>query len=231
MLNNSYNPIPFDHTYILYDPNDIFSIISVQFSLLPIYIMVFYTSWFLITHEIEPVIVVGGHLINEIINKLIKHMIKHPRPDFHKGFGAGSYSLTYGMPSAHSQFMGFFITYYICVIIFKIPLKKWQKWLGCSILSFCMFGVGFSRIYLLYHSFPQVYVGFLIGITFGITFFIISSIARDLGIIDWILNWPIVRFFYIKDTYYHNYQSYKDEFNHYLELKKKKKKSLSKKYL
>ena len=30
----------------------------------------------LITREIEPVIIVGGHLINELINKIIKVSIK-----------------------------------------------------------------------------------------------------------------------------------------------------------
>ena len=52
----------------------------------------------LITREIEPVIIVGGHLINELINKIIKVSIKSPRPDFHKNFGrdGGSYGMTYG---------------------------------------------------------------------------------------------------------------------------------------
>ena len=48
-----------------------------------------YILWYFILHgfnheKIEPVIIVGGHLINELINKIIKVSIKSPRPDFHK---------------------------------------------------------------------------------------------------------------------------------------------------
>ena len=30
----------------------------------------------LITREIEPVIIVGGHLVNEVINKIVKFLVK-----------------------------------------------------------------------------------------------------------------------------------------------------------
>ncbi|CUM62516.1 uncharacterized protein PRCAT00000067001 [Priceomyces carsonii] len=211
-----YDPVPFDHTYILYDPTDLISVCSVHLSLLPIYIMVFYTSWFLITREIEPVIIVGGHLVGEILNKIFKVILRLPRPDFHKDFGSGSYGLTYGMPSAHSQFMGFFASYFICIILFKVHLTYRQKILGCTALSFISLLVAFSRVYLLYHTIPQVMVGCLIGTFLGLVYSIISSVVRDIGLVDWILGWPIVEFFYIKDSYYHNYQTFKHEYDCYL---------------
>lgn len=218
----SYNPIPFDHTYIVYDPSDVVSTICVQFSLLPVYIMVFYTSWFLITREIEPVIVVGGHLLGEIINKIIKHIVKQPRPDFHKEFGAGSYGLTYGMPSAHSQFMGFFAAYFMLNVWYRVPLRKHYKVGANLILSGCAVTVAFSRVYLLYHNIPQVVVGVMVGSTFGVFFFLVVSIAREIGLVDWVLGWPVVRLYYVKDSYYHCYQTFAQEHRHYRQLRASK---------
>ncbi|RLV92157.1 Dolichyldiphosphatase [Spathaspora sp. JA1] len=217
----NYHPVPFDHTYILYDPHDVTSILCVHLSLLPIYIMIFYTSWFLITREIEPVVVVGGHLCNEIANKIVKRLIKHPRPDFHKEFGIGSYSLTYGMPSAHSQFMGFFAAYFIYTIHFKIEhLSFNKKLLRYTLLLIGMMLVAFSRIYLLYHTIPQVIVGVMLGFVLGIFYFVASTIARDVGLVEWVLNWPIVKYFYIKDTYYYSYESFQQEHENYVVKKK-----------
>lgn len=214
--------IPFDLTYILYDPNDVISTICVQFSLLPIYIMVFYTSWFLITREIEPVIIVGGHLIGEVTNKIVKHIVKQPRPDFHKDFGSGSYGLSYGMPSAHSQFMGFFAAYYICTILMKVPLRRWQKAIGVVALGTAALGVAFSRVYLLYHTSEQVFVGVVLGAVLGTGFFVVASLARDIGLVDWVLSWRVVRLFWVKDSYYHSYQSFEEEFKACEERKNRK---------
>lgn len=204
-------PIPFDHTYILYDPSDVVSTVCVQFSLLPIYVMVFYTSWFLITREIEPVIVVGGHLIGEVLNKIIKHFVKQPRPDFHKDFGASSYGLTYGMPSAHSQFMGFFATYFICTILRKVPMRKPAKLAGCAVLATAGLLVAFLRVYLFYHTVQQVVVGVVVGVLLGLVYFPIACTARDIGLVDWVLGWPVVRFFYVKDSYHHCYMLFREE--------------------
>lgn len=213
-----YDPVPFDHTYILYNPDDIISVLLVQFSLLPIYIMVFYTSWFLITREIEPVIVVGGHLLNEVLNKVIKFIVREPRPDFHKDFGVGSYSLTYGMPSAHSQFMGFFALYFILTLKYRIPkLTGIQKGFGMVILATAAALVAISRVYLLYHTYAQVLVGLSSGAVLGLTYFIITSLVRDIGLVDWILTWPIINYFWVKDSYYHSYQTFEDEYNFTME--------------
>lgn len=213
-----YNPVPFDLTYVVYDPKDALGLISVHFSLFPIYTMVFYASWFLLTREIEPVIVVAGHLVSEIVNKIAKRFLKEPRPEFHREFGTGS--LTYGMPSAHGQHMGFFAGYFVCIVIFKINhLSMIQKYFGCFLLAFACIGVCFSRVYLMYHTTQQVVVGTLFGILLGCLYFIFSSILRDVGVVDWVLSWPFVRYFYIKDSYFHSYQTFQDEYQFYLSLK------------
>ncbi|KAI5953310.1 hypothetical protein KGF54_002681 [Candida jiufengensis] len=216
--------VPFDQTYVLYNPNDIISIISVQFTLLPIYIMVFYTSWFLITREIEPVIVVGGHLFSEILNKVMKKLLKNPRPDFHLQFGGEGTGLNYGMPSAHSQFIGFFISYFMLIIILKVPkLPILYKRLSAIAMLFVCCGVASSRVYLQYHTWQQVFVGVNLGIVIGIFWFLVSSFVRDVGIVDWVLNWRVVKLFWIKDSYYYNYKSFKDEYDLYIAERKSEK--------
>lgn len=206
-----YQPIPFDHTYILYDPADIVLAVCVQLSLLPIYIMVFYTLWFLVTREVEPVGVVCGHLVNEALNKAVKHVYKQPRPDFHKDFGAlSSYGLTYGMPLAHSQFMGFFAAYYSLVVL-KLPVSRATRRAGPVLLGGAALAVAFSRVYLLYHTPEQVLVGLLVGAVWGVAFFVVSSVMRDVGLVDWVLLWRVVRFFYVKDSYHHHYRSFAEE--------------------
>lgn len=214
---DKYKPIPYDHTYVLYDPKDVLAVCSVHMSLLPIYTMVFYTSWFLLTREIEPVIVIAGHMAGELVNKIFKRIVRQPRPDFHKDFGVGSYSLTYGMPSAHSQFMGFFAGYFTCVFVFKIDhFKPVQKAIGCATVVIAALSVAFSRVYLLYHTPQQVLVGLLFGAFLGLSFFVLISVARDVGLVDWVLSWPALRYFYVKDSYFHCYSTFKDEYDLYL---------------
>lgn len=208
-----YNPVPFDHTYVLYDPRDAVSVALVHLLLLPIYTMVFYTSWFFLTREIEPVIVVGGHLVGEVVNKVVKHAVRQPRPDFHRDFGLGLYGLTYGMPSAHAQFMGFFAAYFVCVFAFKLQrFGRWQRVVGSAALVVLLVLVAFLRVYLLYHTPQQVLVGAAVGALLGLAYFGIIAVARDVGFIDWILGWGAVRYFYIKDSYFHCYQTFAQEY-------------------
>ena len=89
-----------------------------------------------------------------------------------------------------------------------------------------MMGVAFSRVYLLYHSNVQVIAGLITGVTLGIIYFIITSVARDVGLVEWILNWPIIKYFYVKDTYYHIYQTFAEEYEVYLQLRRERNEAL-----
>lgn len=214
--------IPFDDTHIIYDSEDPFGIVAVHFSLLPIYIMVFYTSWFLITREIEPVIAVAGQVCNDFANKILKQIFKQARPEFHRDFGKGSHGITYGMPSAHSQFMGFFAAYYIITTCFATPaLLRWKIFMSLGLFTACI-GVACSRWYLMYHTVEQVIIGVGCGLSTGTLFAFIVILFRDVGVVDWVLLWRIVRLFWIKDSYYHNYRLFKSEFEE-LEAAKRKK--------
>ncbi|WPK23234.1 hypothetical protein PUMCH_000463 [Australozyma saopauloensis] len=213
--------ISFDDTHIVYDSNDPFGLLAVHFSLLPIYLMVFYASWFIITREIEPVVAVGGQLVSEGINKILKRIFRQARPDFHIGFGGGK-ALSYGMPSAHSQFMGFFAAYYTVMACTSTPLLRNCKVLvGLGLLTACS-GVACSRWYLMYHSVEQVFAGMFFGMTVGSVYGAIVVVLRDIGLVDWVLLWRIVRLFWIKDSYYHNYKLFETEYKEVEAAKQKK---------
>ncbi|QEU61989.1 Cax4 [Kluyveromyces lactis] len=213
-----HSKIPFDDTYILYDPNDLFSFICCYLSLLPVGILVFYFSWFIITREIEAVILAGGHVVNDIANNIIKNIIKETRPIDFGSFQKDSVRSGYGMPSAHSQFMGFFTMY--------IGLRIWCQWGGLNkshkiLASFGLLlassGVVVSRVYLGYHSVKQVLVGVSIGALLGTCHFLASTIVRYIGLVDWFLSWRIVQLFLIKDSCFQAPFSLKDEYNAYLQ--------------
>lgn len=201
---SSLNPtiIPFDDTYILYDSEDILSFMSAYFSLLPIGVLVFYLSWFIVTRELEACIMAGGQVANEIFNNIIKNIIKQPRPaSFGESFQNGTIRSGYGMPSAHSQFMGFCFIY--TSLRFSLRWKginAFQRVIGIVTMGCLAFAVCFSRVYLKYHSVEQVVVGVSVGLVTGSSYYLIVGIVRELGLLDWLLQLWIFKRFYIKDS-------------------------------
>lgn len=197
--------IAFDYTLVLYKKDDIISEFLALWSLYPIGVLIFYFSWFITTREIEPCIIAGGQVINDIINNILKKLIKFNRPNTIHGDG-------YGMPSAHSQFTGFLTIYFIMRLIYQLPnIKKLNKTLIYIYLILTSILIMFSRYYLNYHHLEQIIIGFLLGSFLGFGYFIFISILRDIGIIRWLLSWKIFEFFYMKDTIGENSDSFKEQ--------------------
>ncbi|SCU80568.1 LAMI_0B02982g1_1 [Lachancea mirantina] len=195
--------IPFDETFILYDPSDALAYVLVYFSLLPIGILIFYFSWFISGRELEAVIIAGGQVVNEIFNNILKNWIGHARPmSFGASFQKDTMRSEYGMPSAHSQFMGFFCMYWSLKIVTSWTglsrVRKTVSLLAFFLSSIC---VAFSRWYLGYHSFDQVSIGVTLGGFLGSLYFMGVGILRYLGLIDWVLSWKISRALRIKDSF------------------------------
>ncbi|QLQ81570.1 hypothetical protein HG537_0F03310 [Torulaspora globosa] len=200
----SFNPnlIPFDDTYILYDSQDPLSFLSAYFSLFPIAVLVFQLSWFITTRELEACIIAAGQVANEIFNNLLKIIIKQPRPmSFGDSFQNDTLRSNYGMPSAHSQFMGFFCMYIGLRYCLRWKgLTKFKRFLGVIMVTFMALCVCFSRVYLQYHTLGQVLVGFTVGLATGSTYFLLVGLLREWKIIDWILSWRLAQLLYIKDS-------------------------------
>lgn len=59
--------------------------------------------------------------------------------------------------------------------------------------------VAYSRIYLQYHTPPQVLVGVGIGAILGISWYVSVLVLRASGAVDWILHLPVVEMLWFKD--------------------------------
>jgi dolichyldiphosphatase len=128
------------------------------------------------------------------------------------------------MPSAHAQFMAFYTTYILLWMTFRVryfsTLKKLSRGAGLLILSAT---VSYARVYLHYHSAPQVLVGVGAGIVCGIGWFIAVVFLRDLGIVDLLLDTYPARFFYIKDTAGEKSSFVRDEYSEWRRMRMKMK--------
>lgn len=116
------------------------------------------------------------------------------------------------MPSSHAQFVAFFSTSLTLFLLFRhnpndyphassthIPTPYWQR-LALALLSLgCAAAVAQSRIYLNYHKPRQVYAGVFAGITCALAWFVVTSVARRYGIVEWLLDLPIARWARLRD--------------------------------
>lgn len=224
--NSSFNPnlIPFDDTYILYDARDPLSFVSAYFSLIPIAVLIFELSWFITTREFEACIMAAGQVANEAFNNIIKIIVRQPRPmSFGASFQSDTLRSGYGMPSAHSQFMGFFCMYTSLRYCLRWKdLTKAKRLLGVFTVTLFAFCVCFSRVYLQYHTPEQVLVGFAVGLSTGSTYFFIVGILRELKIIDWVLTWKLAKLLYVKDSCNLSPITLKEEYHAYQHRLQKK---------
>lgn len=152
----------------------------------------------------EPVFLAAGQVCNNIINYILKRIVKHDRPsNLYRYVQYPKLANDYGMPSAHSQFMGFFATFVFLRILFQfknIESTSLKLFYGAALYG-AAFMTGVSRIYLLYHEVDQVVIGIFVGCVLGAAYFIAVSLARDIGLVFWFLRLPFVECWYIKDSY------------------------------
>ncbi|WBW71703.1 palmitoyl protein thioesterase/ dolichol pyrophosphate phosphatase fusion protein Pdf1 [Schizosaccharomyces osmophilus] len=194
-------------SHFFYHVDDFWKSIMELFSLIPQIIGIMYLTVMVTNRELDTFMQFGGQVTNEVLNYVIKIVVKHPRPsDIVYGVG-------YGMPSSHSQFMGYFTAYMISWV-YKYRKEEWshisslaKMGLYCG-LSLCVCS---SRYLLSYHSLSQVIVGFTAGFVFGYLWCWFTGQLRLLGITKWILEFPAIEWVYIKDTLIHNKENHKRE--------------------
>ncbi|CRK25671.1 hypothetical protein BN1708_018173, partial [Verticillium longisporum] len=54
-------------------------------------------------------------------------------------------------------------------------------------------------VYLGYHTTKQVLVGLAAGAACAVAWFAATTHARDVGLLAWVLRWPVVRWFRVRD--------------------------------
>ncbi|CAI5951635.1 unnamed protein product [Closterium sp. NIES-64] len=104
-----------------------------------------------------------GLLLDDTFNHVIKHALEMPRPPH--TCAALEVCDSHGMPSAHSQFMSFFATFATWLVFYKMDYEdeRW-RWITAVLPWPFTFLTMASRVYLGYHTIPQVLAGFTLGI-------------------------------------------------------------------
>ncbi|KAE8257674.1 hypothetical protein A4X13_0g2200 [Tilletia indica] len=172
----------FGLTHVRYDAEDPIAQLLALITLAPIFLLCAYTSIILYRRELTFLNALVGQLGCEAINWGLKRLIRQPRP---LGL-AGVSEEGYGMPSSHSQFMGFFAAFFVChFVLHHPPLRRPRtlintmrrvEHLGSVVLIVGLsVAVCYSRHYLLYHSTAQILVGLSIGLVIGLTYYYLTE--------------------------------------------------------
>lgn len=162
---------PVTLTHVEYPAGDLSGHLLAYLSLSPIFVVVGFLTLIIFKRELHTISFLGGLALNQGVNWLIKHVIQEPRPCGGPHTAVGT---KYGMPSSHSQFMWFF-----------------------SVYSFLFLYL--SRVYLLYHTWSQVFYGGVAGSLMAVAWFIITQEILT-PLFPRIAAWPISEFFLIRDT-------------------------------
>jgi dolichyldiphosphatase len=154
------------------------------------------------TREIEILMMFGGQMACEALNFALKRILKEERPKQMHGKG-------YGMPSSHAQFVAFFSLSLTLFLLFRhVPKKPTPSHtplsvparVGLSGLALANAGlVSWSRIYLSYHTPKQVLVGVAAGTFSAVSWFLLTAVVRQIGLLEWILDQYPTRLFRMRD--------------------------------
>lgn len=113
----------------------------------------------------------GTILASWLLQKLVKFIIGRPRPDSSFWWMMESSS---SFPSGHAITVACVFVLLCWFVCTSTNVKKWAKWLVCSIAAALMILVPLSRIILSVHYFSDVIAGLLFGsfvAVFGILFY------------------------------------------------------------
>ncbi|KAI1424404.1 phosphatidic acid phosphatase type 2/haloperoxidase [Xylaria sp. FL1777] len=195
----------FSLTHVHYDPTDRISYLCAWLALVPQALCVMYVTLIWSTREIEIVLLGAGQFACEVLNFALKRLIKEERPPRMNGKG-------YGMPSSHAQFVTFFAVSMALFLLFRHqppgperrkrnhnPMTMLERafWSAAGLLG--ALTVAWSRLYLNYHTEKQVLVGCSAGSAIAITWFVVTSILRRIGLVTWVVETPIAKWLRVRD--------------------------------
>ncbi|XXG74829.1 hypothetical protein AAC387_Pa07g3447 [Persea americana] len=187
-------------THVRYRPGDRLGHFLAWVSLVPVFISLGgFLSHFLYRRELQAMFFALGLLLSQLISELIKSYVQQPRP-LHTCAALESCD-SHGWPSAHSQYVFFFASYF--------TLLTFRSGVGLATLSQKLVVAAFpwplafltmySRVYLGYHTVGQVFSGAAIGLFLGAIWYRIvnSYLYRCFPVIE---ESAIGRYLYIKDS-------------------------------
>lgn len=169
-------------------------------ALAPILVIVFQFSKLYTRREVHEAVLLLGLVAEEAVARTLKHVLKHPRPATCKMLNLCH---SHGMPSSHTSMMFCYASITLCLAI-RLHSRRGRiskavsavEQLACGVLAVA---VGWSRVYLGYHSTDQVTAGAMLGVSFGVCWFGIMNILQPLY--RWTAQLHMLQLLGVKDTY------------------------------
>ncbi|CAD5186571.1 unnamed protein product [Musa acuminata subsp. malaccensis] len=182
---------------IRYPRGDSLGHFLVWVSLIPVFISFGgFISHFIFRRELQGLCFALGLIISQVINELIKSSIQQSRP-----CAVLEVCDSHGWPSSHSQFIFFFSTYFsLPCLINGVGVSSPSSRRIIGLLPWpSAFLTLYSRVYLGYHTVPQVLAGSTLGLLLGAGWYSIV----DTMLVDFfpaVEESAIGRFLYTKDS-------------------------------
>ncbi|KAK3586693.1 hypothetical protein CHS0354_039164 [Potamilus streckersoni] len=187
-------------THVQYPKGDFIGYILAWFSLLPFCILVGFVTLIIFRRDCHTISYFCGLLLNEVLNWILKHLIREDRPrrDIDILF------TEYGMPSSHAQFMYFFACYLVLFLFVRIYrnynlIDELWKYATCVGGFICASLVAYSRVYLGYHTYKQVFCGASIGAVLGCVWFSVVQFMFT-PVFPFLASSPVGEFLMLRDS-------------------------------
>lgn len=194
---------PLTLTCVEYPKGDLFGKLLALISLAPFGVLIGFVTLILFRRDLHTVTFLLGILLNEFINMTLKYTIQEPRPT---RTSVDRVHVPYGMPSSHAQFMWFFSTYMLCFVVVRLrynnsAYKYESYWKGFIVLSSLLLTciVSYSRIYLMYHTWRQIFYGALVGSSLAASWFLMTQFILT-PLFPIVTQWRISEVLMIRDT-------------------------------
>ncbi|MCO5555844.1 hypothetical protein L7F22_009389 [Adiantum nelumboides] len=173
-------------THVQYHPNDPLAYPLSLITLSPPFLVVVYVVICLIRRDLTIILGFFGQLACEGFNLILKRLFKQGRPTDFLGTG-------YGMPSSHSQFVGYFMLFWCAHFIrFRPGMSRKKRKQNkpslidlirtlehSALVAFIIFGsliTAYSRYHLSYHTPLQIIVGLSLGMASGLAWYIVCEV-------------------------------------------------------
>ena len=160
--------VPFDLTYVLYTHHDALGKLCALLSLAPPFALVSLATLLASRRDLGTLALLAGSLLAAAAASALKKLLRQPRPAGHGLDHLEGYE--HGMPSSHAVFC-FFLAAHVCAWAlggrWKEPSALWRWALAGGALAGAAAVAG-ARVYLHYHSPPQVGVGAGVGAAGGL---------------------------------------------------------------
>lgn len=171
----------FSLTHVQYVDGDPLGFPVAAVTLTPVFVMVAYATLILSRRDLATVALCVGQLLNEGVNYALKHAIKEPRPVVPGAAALHAGAPKFGMPSDHAQFGGFLAAYLTAWAVRCWRAPAGQRALLVAGAHVAAVACAASRVYLGYHSAPQVLAGYAAGCVTGPAWYaVVQRVLRPL---------------------------------------------------